>query len=133
MGEVVGPPPLQRLGDGVESGCRGVVPAVRGVLVGGGGAVDDVEARLGPAAGECHVALLEGGLVAGVVQRPVEGGALHAVGGAGVPVVEVTVGQVPGGHGDASLLVELDYDGAPRRVECGDDAGAAVLHEVTGR
>ena len=53
------------------------------------GAVDEVDAGLVAAAGEGDVALLEAGLVAGVVERAVEGGALDAVGGAGVAVVEV--------------------------------------------
>ena len=61
-------------------------------------------------------------IVAGVVERPVKGRALHAVGRAGVAVVEVSGREVAAGQSDGALPVELDGERAMVVVDRGDDA-----------
>ena len=130
-GHVPGAPTGQSVGDLDDAVGRGLLGDVEYLLVvGGEGAVDDVDARGVAGAGDGDVALLEGGHVGGVVAGDVVGGALDAVGGAGIAVVEAPGGQVGAGDADGAFAVEVDDDLGALGVEVEDGAGGAVLDEV---
>src|SRR5205814_727517 len=108
-------------------GC--LVCAVSGVLVRQAGPVDKIDTCVEPSPSQRDVALLEARLIAGVVQRTFESGTLHAVGRAGVAVVEPPVVEVLRWQHDPSFFVE-DHSGGPvSMVDRRNASGAAVLDE----
>ena len=116
-GHGAAPSPGEGVGDVVE-----VEPLRFGALVGlvvgsGDVAVDDVEPVGVLAAGDGDVALLEAGQVGRVVAGGAMGGALDAVAGAGVAVLETPRRQVRRGDSDRALTVEGDGDLAVVRVQ----------------
>ena len=106
--------PVRRRAEGVGDVVE-VEPLGFGGLVGfvvgfGDGAVDDVEPVGVAAAGDGDVALFETGQVGRVVAGDAVGGALDAVAGAGVAVLEPTGRQVGARDADRALPLEVDRD-----------------------